>query len=569
MIAAGHPPGTVMQWRLATTEDPGSTIARHVRMRLDAGATFEPACRIHDLTLTHLGALTASGAAGIKIETLWVRVPVRHPNDAARRGPAAFLAELARASTRYGLSAPLRAWKATSATTGDGVLRRLLEDEMAGAKRSEAVYRRVESDCPFTLKRFAMGDLWRAIYLGHRENERGVPTVPEDPTGMVLSDYLCGERIDGSGWYRLHGDTPVTMVSMMRPPQPCTWAGITRAFHADPRLTFRHTLIVEFVVLDHNEAVKKLEKRQSAVNRTTRRADGRERPRAAAVRATSDMHAVQMDLTVAGAELVAARVTVLVYGPPARTRDELQRSLEVLKRRSELVRAAVREMPGADAAEEAPEALQALYERYLPGELDPSPTGREIEEVADSLATLVPDESPWRGSARPHSVWRTTRGTLTGLNIFDSRTVESTVGFVIGAMGAGKSVLIQQIACAVLASIRGARVRAIDRGESFGPMVAVLGGRHIRFDPDDRRPLNVWDYPGLEAGEPPGEVQVAFVVNDLKNLARVPDTDLIAEMIITEVVKKVYQNEVPRNVPGVRRHEPTLSHWLLVNKSYP
>jgi hypothetical protein len=226
-------------------------------------------------------------------------------------------------------------------------------------------------------------------------------------------------------------------------------------------------------------------------------------------------------------------------------------------------------MPGADAATEEPAALRSLYHRYLVGELDPRPTGREIEEVADSLATLVPDESAWKGNERPHTCIGTTTGRLIGLNLFDTTQTGSPVVVVLGAMGSGKSVFMEQVACDVLATMKRARVRAIDRGESFGPLVEVLGGRHIRFVPGDVRTINAWDFEGLDRGELPDDVQVTLVVEDIKKLARIDDADLLAESIIAAVVKEVYRNEVPRNGPELPRHEPVLSHFLLVNQSYP
>ncbi len=81
----------------------------------------------------------------------------------------------------------------------------------------------------------------------------------------------------------------------------------------------------------------------------------------------------------------------------------------------------------------------------------------------------------------------------------------------------------------LLATKAHARIRAVDFGESFGPLVDVLHGRHLRFAVGTDRTINVWDYDGLERGELPDEVHVAFVVGDLLQLARVPANDSLAE----------------------------------------
>jgi hypothetical protein len=121
----------------------------------------------------------------------------------------------------------------------------------------------------------------------------------------------------------------------------------------------------------------------------------------------------------------------------------------------------------------------------------------------------------------------------------------------------------------VLACKGRARVRAVDFGESFGPLVDCIGGRHLRFEPDSDRTINVWDYEGLESGAAPDEVQVGFVVGDLMQLARVPTDDALAEDILTTLVNEVYRNEVPRNRPGMPKHEPRLSHLVDYLSAWP
>jgi hypothetical protein len=121
----------------------------------------------------------------------------------------------------------------------------------------------------------------------------------------------------------------------------------------------------------------------------------------------------------------------------------------------------------------------------------------------------------------------------------------------------------------ILASKAHARVRAVDFGESFAPLVDTLKGRHLRFDVGSDRTINVFDYDGIERGELPDEVQVSFVVGDLMQLARVPDADTIAEDILTRLVREVYANEVPRNRPGAPKHEPVLSHVVDMLRTYP
>jgi hypothetical protein len=99
--------------------------------------------------------------------------------------------------------------------------------------------------------------------------------------------------------------------------------------------------------------------------------------------------------------------------------------------------------------------------------------------------------------------------------------------------------------------------------------VDVLHGRHLRFEAGSDRTINVWDYEDLESGELPDEVQIAFVVGDLMQLARVPAHDTLAEDVLTTLVGEVYRNEVPRNRPGLPKHEPLLSHLVDYLSTWP
>lgn len=89
-----------------------------------------------------------------------------------------------------------------------------------------------------------------------------------------------------------------------------------------------------------------------------------------------------------------------------------------------------------------------------------------------------------------------------------------------------------------------------------------VGSHHLRFAIGSERTINTWDYEGLAQGILPDEVQVAFVVGDLMQLARVPAHDTLAEDVLTTLVNEVYRNEVPRNRPGLPKHEPRLSHLV-------
>ncbi len=569
MLAVEKPPGTVVQFRFTSGPDPGRAIAAHLRTRGDGALTHPEASRLHAANIDFYTTVARSRAYRHGKLSVWVRVPVRHASDATSRGLSAFIPAASREIRKQGVTNLAAAVRSSyNATRDDGVVRRIVEDEQAAKEQAEKVFRLVERECPVALKRFARQELWEAIYLGHRQNASSVPTIPEVP-GFDIRDYLCGETIDGDGWYVMHGSHPAAIVSMFVPPQPSVSADALRALTLHPGLTFRHTLVAEYVYLDQRRAVKRLDRRIRQVRRTHIRADGRHRETPEARAALADLESVRGHVTGSREALIEARFYAIIYSDPARTRGELEGSLRNLDHYCEQMVTAMQSIPGVEAAREEPASLRSLYHRSLAGEADARPTGREFTEVAQSLAALAPTESAWEGARRPHTLCSTPTGRLIGIDLFDRARISSPLVSVLGQPGSGKSTMMARMINDVLATLPEARVRAVDFGESLAPHVDVTRGRHLRFSVEDTRTINIWDYPGLEYGEMPNETEIALVVIDAMKLARVKPDDNIAEDILTNVVTEVFKNEVPRNGEGRMKYEPTHSHLLAMLESYP
>ena len=260
---------------------------------------------------------------------------------------------------------------------------------------------------------------------------------------------------------------------------------------------------------------------------------------------------------------------MILYGERVTNLAELKESVSALDEQCERVIAAVRQIPGANADREEPAALRALYPTAIAGELSPKLTGRELTEISNSVVALTPTEDSWGGADHPHTVVSSVTGRLIGIDLFDRNRIPSPLIQIIAAPRGGKSILMAQFACDILASLRDASINAIDIGETLLPLVTVLGGRYIRPRPDEVRAINIWSYPDLKDGEMPDDVQKALVVGDLKMLARVRDDDKTAEDIISAVVSQVYENVVSQNGPGRPLFEPTLSHFVAQLRTYP
>ncbi|PYP85837.1 MAG: hypothetical protein DMF61_14855 [Blastocatellia bacterium AA13] len=568
LLAVRKPPGTVLQFRLSVGVDPGRAILRHVATR-DEGRTHAEAALFHNLGVEYYQEAALRGAFKQTVLTLWVRVPVKHKSDAHSNGLNTFVPAMRREIKRHGWMKLTGAIAAGyEASSDDGIVRRIEGDEREARAEAERVFRLVERESPLEMKRLTRDELWAAVYLGHSQDARGTPILPDEP-GLDLRDYLCGETISSQGPFMLHGSHPAAVVSMFVPPQPAVQADVLRSLVLDSELSFRHTIVAEFVYPDQRKAVKLLDKRIRQVRRTRLRADGRVRETPEAHAAMADLQSVRSELTGEREAVVKARIYAVIYAPPARDEVELVESASLLNGYCEELVSAMRRMPGADASREEPAALRAVYHRALVGECDSRPTGREITETAHSLAPLVPSESIWEGSLRPHTLFSTPSGRLIGFDLYDRALIPSPLVLIVAAPGGGKSVLMARTITDVLGSRREARVRAVDFGESMGPLVDVLKGRHLRFNLSDTRTINVWDYEGLDNGDPPDEVQIGFVVGDLMQLAQARETDSLAEDILNTLVTEVYKNEAPRNGKDLPKHEPTHVHLLELLKSYP
>lgn len=569
MLAIKKPPGTVISFRLSSDADPGDAIGRLLAARGDGRDTNSGARGLQDKGLSFIAGQAAAKAFRRTDALVFIRVPAKQRGDDKSGGFSSFFPTLFREIKSDGIRNVARAViRASAESSLDSIVRRLEEDEAEAHLNAIKIFRSIERDCPLKLDRLSPQETFSAVYFSHNQNANDAPSLTENMM-LDLRPYLCGETIESHGSFLLHGMYPVAMVSMFTPPQPEIHATSMRYLLANPQLTCRHTLITEYVYMKREEAKTKLDKRIKGIVRASLNSGGIVKMTPEAHRAHGELVTVRDQLTSPVEAMVKCRVYALVYGDPARTKGELRRSVERLDEDCEQLLSTMRLIPGADAQREEPRALRRLYQKAMLGEASAEDTGREVEEMADSLCCLTPTERAWPGVSKPHSLISTTTGRLTAINLFDTNITSSPVVVVLGAMGSGKTVWIANTINDILATMPKAKVHMLDFGENFGPLCDVVGGRHIRFVVGETRALNIWAYAGLENGEPPDDVQIQLVVGDIMTLARVREDDELAEKVIKTIVKEVYNNEVAYNQPGFNYHEPTLSHFLNVLKNYP
>src|SRR5437870_3156623 len=563
MLAFEKPPGTLIQFRYSTVPDPGQAITAVIDTRASEG-THALASLLQSSNLDYLRNAAKGLPYRRSVMTMWVRVPPKKRGNSTMSALADLTNALRSEVKTRGLLAALRSLpEIYSRTADDSVVRRSLEDERHAYYNANRVWRQIENSSPLTLRRFTREEIWEAVFLGHCQNASSVPVLPER-LGRDLRDYLCGETIEGELSYRMHGDYPVAIVSMFTPPNEFVTADALRGLIGRRDFNSRHTVVTEYLFPEQRKETKRLDRRIKQVKRTFTKRDNPEG--AAALRS---LRSVREEVAGARESLLPTRFYVLLFGERARNFAELKQSVDALDEQCEKIVSAIRQIPGANAEREEPEALRALYPSAIAGELSPKLTGRELTEVSNSVVALMPTEDSWSGAARPHTLLSTVTGRLVGIDLFDRNQIPSPLIQIIAAPRGGKSILMAQFACDILASLREASINAIDIGETLRPLVTVLGGRYIRPQPDEVRAINIWSYPKLREGEMPDDVQKALVVGDLKMLARVKDDDKTAEDIISAVVSQVYENIVSQNGPGRPLFEPTLSHFVAQLRTFP
>lgn len=574
-------PGCVLQLRHEAGPDYGRALQQHLAAQAPPEETYLPARMLHTVGVHGTEAMLREGRHQDSRLTLWLRVPVQHAHDPSATRLASlsrFLPALAQEVRRAGwlnlTRAVTRAWQRNVA---ERLCARADADEAAAGEAATQVFATLEQMSPLALTPFTREQMWQAVYRGHRLNHPVAPALPSEE-GLDLRQPLCGESISTGGNFLLHGDVPVALVALFRPPTPVITAGMMRVLTANPQLTFRHTTVVEYLILDQEKAKARLKGQFQDLSRaqtaTARKSPTPHADDPDAQAAQADLAQLRADLAGGRESLIEARAYAVAYGARASNRAALQDSVTQLDDNCRQLVAALGRLPGADAAREDVAALRALYPQALAGELSAERTGREFTETAGSLARLAPLESVWRGSSKPHTLVTTPSQHLIGFNLFDAAEVPAPLGLLLAGSRGGKSVLLSEIITNALATVKKLRVRVVDYGHSQEPLVAALGGRHLKFDPQEQATLNVWDYPGLERGEPPTELQKWYVVQDALHLARVDTSSpndpyaRFAEDILTLLVREVYANEVPRNAPGRPKHEPRHEHLLEMLATY-
>lgn len=562
------PPNTVIQFRFVNAVDDGRVLKDHLRSRNSESS--DPIASV--LQATNLSLYEEAirlGQVMRQTSSVWVRVPVREKNDKTLLGSA--FPSILRAIREHGPIRFLRRpiLKARNSLCEAIVTRELKAESDCRAKASR-VFQAFEANFPksLNLREMQAKDLFESLFVSHRRDHAALPILPE--RGRIdVRRYLASSRIDTTGAsYVRHNGTPASLVSLKSLPNGFVTADVMRYLTATRNLCFPHEIVVDLMTTEKQAAKKDLQKRIDRIEGSRNTWLGFRNLKKDAIVIKSDLENLLEQVESDNEEICNLRLNVIVFARRSKGPKGASQQLELLDERCDAVVSAIRKKVGADAVREDAVRQRALYPRMLAGELSPKRTGQELTETADSVIAFVPTETSWRGSPRPHSIFTTPNGQMFGLDLYDRSLIKSPTVIVTAASGEGKSFLASMLITDIRAHRGDVKVRVMDYRHSFKPICKLFGGRHIEFTEKDPKPINIWNYPGIEIGIGPTKRQIAMVLTDILILSKTPKTDAITSAIASTVIDEVYKMALARNGYGRPKFQPTLGHFLDVLKSY-
>ena len=562
------PPNTIIQFRFHNAADDGQVLKDHLRSRSIEGS--DPIASVLQATnLSVYEEAITSGRVMRQTASVWLRVPVKDKADCSLVGSA--FPSIIRAVREIGLIRFLRKpiLKARNAF-GETIVTREFKAESDCRTKASRVFHAFEANFPksLNLREMNSDDIFSNLFSSHRRDHSAVPSLPKHAR-VDIRRYLTSTGIEAGGnLFVRHNGTPASLVGLKSLPNGFVTADVMRYLTATRNLCFPHEIVVDLMTTEKQAAKKDLQKRIDRIEGSRNTWLGFRNLKKDAVVIKGDLENLLEQVEADNEEICRLRMNMIVFADRSKGQRETRRQLEVLDDRCDAVISAIRKKIGADAVREDAVRQRALYPRMLAGELSAKRTGQELTETADSVIAFAPTETSWRGSPRPHSIFTTPNGQMFGLDLYDRALIKSPTVIVTAASGEGKSFLASMLITDIRAHRGDVKVRVMDYRHSFKPICRLFGGRHIEFTEHDPKPINIWNYPGIEDAMPPSKRQLAMVLTDIMILSKTPRTDAITSAIASTVVDEVYKMALSRNGYGRPKFQPTLGHFLDILKSY-
>jgi hypothetical protein len=277
---------------------------------------------------------------------------------------------------------------------------------------------------------------------------------------------------------------------------------------------------------------------------------------------------VRVQQDIISSSVKAAKLSLVVgtrTSQPAATTSELEQAERTIDNRRQQLLYAIGRMNGAKAVAETL-AKRRLFFSSLPGMADADKRDQDLLTL--NAADLVPVEMPWRGTPRsPLFLLETPYRQLIPFSLFDPGLSDANM-LVMAKSGGGKTFMVQQFL--LMAARDNPLISIIERGDSYRPLVELMGGRMITMSLDTDQTLNPWD--PAEGEKEPSKDQVAFLKNLTRHMlgeGRAEDTELL-DNLITEAILRTYKRAAirPSNpIPTFSDLRDELAQWRDEDKS--
>src|SRR5215469_10192597 len=249
---------------------------------------------------------------------------------------------------------------------------------------------------------------------------------------------------------------------------------------------------------------------------------------------------------------------------PARNRFEAEQAERILADRRQRVLHAIARMNGARGISETL-AQKRFFFSSLPGLGEVNK--REKDVLTLHAADLQPIEMPWQGTRNsPLMLFETPYRQLLPFSPFDSSLGDANM-LIMAKSGGGKTFLAQ-LKLLMMARAR-PLVSILERGDSYQPLVQLMGGRVIKVDLDGQETLNPWD---LGEGETvPSNEKTAFLKNLTRHMlgeSHGSDTSLL-DNVLADAIPRVYKRCAIRYsnpVPTFNDLREELANWRDAEK---
>jgi hypothetical protein len=347
-----------------------------------------------------------------------------------------------------------------------------------------------------------------------------------------------------------------TLVSLKELPD-ATFPGTLRELTA---LDFPVIVNAQLTIPDQAKVLKAYKSRLRKMQAAQRDSHGGLKVNVEAQVAEGQLFKVQQDII--SSSVKTARLSLVIgarTSQPAVTVSELEQAERTIENRRQQLLYAIARMNGAKAVAETL-AKRRLFFCSLPamGESDK----RDQDLLTTNAADLLPVEMPWQGTPRsPLFLLETPYRQLIPFSLFDPSWSDANM-LVMAKSGGGKTFMVQQFL--LMAARDNPLISIIERGDSYRPLVDLMGGRMIAMSLDTDQTINPWDI--AEGQREPSKDQVAF----LKNLTRhmlgdggAQDTELL-DNLITEAILRTYKRAAirPSNpIPTFSDLRDELAQW--------